>query len=1126
MAADQIASIRHHLRKVVSGPLAPGVADAELLERFARQGDEAAFELLVWRHERMVWGLCRRVLHDPVDADDAFQAAFLVLARKASAISRRDCVAAWLHRVAYRCALKLRAARARVPRTAEPADLAAVAAAAPGLTEAERRDLGQVLDEEIGRLPERHRAALVLCYLEGKTYQEAADQLGCPLGTLSARVKAARERLREALTARGVTLTTAALAAVLCEQAAHAGAAATLVAAALRAAGQAALPASRAGTLAEGVIRAMSTSKLKLGIAALLAVCVVGLAGAAAAHLFRRDRPPSESPPPSRAEGAPAWQPCAHLGGVVGSQRYMRFSPDSRTLLTVGETWQYQLWDTTTWERRGSYDPRPVFRNTSGLLVEPFSPDSRLLAVSGRVTDREKPGKARHQTVLLDATTLREVARLAGSGPFFAPEGASLVTWENDRVMVWDRRTFTKKHDLRAAAALRGLEMAFTRDGALLFGATMAGRGHLWDLKTGKERARLDGFQPAFAADGKTLLTHLPGGVVKLWGAVTGKERASLRPVEQGGAWGQFTRDGKHVLTTNAWFLLKPNGDPDIPQRNAPVRPHIKALDIRLWDVDGKEIARLSGDDKFGTYARLSPDGKLVGYLRLEPDETERRELVLWDVKANRERTVIRTNKGIHHFEFSPGGDMVLTRDPELAGLRVWDTAKGRRLPDLVTATSLADLHFAASGKLLCAMPGSIGKPVQGPADVMVFRLSDRPLPPPVRRGEPAKPAKPVELPALAKEAEGTRATPALADLEKESMADVQALMKKLEKAKTDAQREPLLAKHSQAEMKRAARAVQIAREAPRDPAALKAMEFVLHRTAGAEEGEVGKVREAALALFRKEFLKSPGLSNVLFFLAAQHTDSADDLLEAIAEGNPDRTVQGRAAARLASELAEKADMARLLRAMPAILKHPLVKDKAKTLIQLARADADALSRRAEKWWGRVKERYADVRTYEGTDKRLGAEAEQGLFALRYLAVGKAAPDIEGADLDGKKFKLSDYKGKVVVLIFCGHWCGPCRQMNPHKQKLVERHARKPFALLEVNSDEDREAVKRTMRKEKLTWRCWFDGGREGPIATRWHVQRWPTILVLDAKGVIRYKELRDDLLDQAVETLLAETTR
>jgi peroxiredoxin len=170
-----------------------------------------------------------------------------------------------------------------------------------------------------------------------------------------------------------------------------------------------------------------------------------------------------------------------------------------------------------------------------------------------------------------------------------------------------------------------------------------------------------------------------------------------------------------------------------------------------------------------------------------------------------------------------------------------------------------------------------------------------------------------------------------------------------------------------------------------------------------------------------------------------------------------------------------------------------------------------------------VKEKYADVAESEAEPGTLGDAAERGLFALRNLGLGKTAPDIEGEDLDGERFKLSDYRGRVVVPIFCGRWCGPCREMDPHKQRLVERLHDRPFALLEVNSDEDREAVRRAMRKEKLTWHCWFDGGREGPISRRWNVHLWPTVYVLDARGTIRYKDLREQPLEEAVTRLLEE---
>jgi thiol-disulfide isomerase/thioredoxin len=226
----------------------------------------------------------------------------------------------------------------------------------------------------------------------------------------------------------------------------------------------------------------------------------------------------------------------------------------------------------------------------------------------------------------------------------------------------------------------------------------------------------------------------------------------------------------------------------------------------------------------------------------------------------------------------------------------------------------------------------------------------------------------------------------------------------------------------------------------------------------------------------------------------------------------------------LADALAEKAEIARLIRALPELLDDPELASRKNRLMQFQKSDPDAVARSAEKWYCKVRDQYADVPTYEGSKKTLGESAESGLFALHNLTLGEVAPDIEGEDLDGKQFRLTDYRGKVVVLIFSGHWCGPCRQMNPQKQQLVERYSGKPFVLLEVNSDEDREAVKRIMRKEKLTWHCWFDGGHEGLIDRRWGVHSWPTIFLLDGKGVIRYKELRVPMLDRVVDRLLKET--
>ncbi|MBN9123075.1 MAG: sigma-70 family RNA polymerase sigma factor, partial [Planctomycetes bacterium] len=253
-------------------------ADADLLARFAGTGDAAAFELLVRRHAPMVLAVCRRVLTDANDADDAFQATFLVLARKAGSVARREALAAWLHRVACRAALRVRADRARRTAREEPgAEHVPAPPVDPGLRELER-----VLDEEVAKLPERHRTAFVLCCLEGKTGEEAARLLGCPPGTLSSRLTRARERLRARLTHRGFApaLAAAALAAVAEEAAASALPAliaSTLLAAPDFAPGRGSgAPSTRPAAVAEGVIRTMTANKLKtlslFFAAALLAV--------------------------------------------------------------------------------------------------------------------------------------------------------------------------------------------------------------------------------------------------------------------------------------------------------------------------------------------------------------------------------------------------------------------------------------------------------------------------------------------------------------------------------------------------------------------------------------------------------------------------------------------------------------------------------------------------------------------------------------------------------------------------------------------------------------------------------------------------------------------------------------
>jgi thiol-disulfide isomerase/thioredoxin len=138
--------------------------------------------------------------------------------------------------------------------------------------------------------------------------------------------------------------------------------------------------------------------------------------------------------------------------------------------------------------------------------------------------------------------------------------------------------------------------------------------------------------------------------------------------------------------------------------------------------------------------------------------------------------------------------------------------------------------------------------------------------------------------------------------------------------------------------------------------------------------------------------------------------------------------------------------------------------------------------------------------------------------------IGMPAPEIDGEDFDGQRLRLSEHRGKVVVVVFWASWCPPCRAMIPHERELVEKHRGKPFALLSVNNDEDHDEARAVMMKQHMTWPNWKTSGTGDPICRNWHVKNWPTIYVLDANGIIRYTNVRGKQLENAVDTLLAES--
>jgi RNA polymerase sigma factor (sigma-70 family) len=294
-----------------------GLSEKQLLDRFIVDRDETAFEALVERHGPMVLAVCRQLLRDPHDVDDAFQATFMVLLRRAASLRQADLLGNWLYGVAYRVALKARSAdyqrRKRFALASDPAGLSTTAqavatadSASEALMKAEEQPM---LHQEINLLPSKYRAPIVMCYLEGLTHDEAALKLGWPVGTVKGRLARARELLRSRLDRRGLGASSALLLTPLFNAVPRVLVPPALVHSTLRtarailsAAGEPLTTASAVSPtislLTEGVVQAMIASHLKsLALAGLVAAGVIATSGTVVAYQFAEKRPESNTPP-------------------------------------------------------------------------------------------------------------------------------------------------------------------------------------------------------------------------------------------------------------------------------------------------------------------------------------------------------------------------------------------------------------------------------------------------------------------------------------------------------------------------------------------------------------------------------------------------------------------------------------------------------------------------------------------------------------------------------------------------------------------------------------------------------------------------------------------------------------
>jgi RNA polymerase sigma factor (sigma-70 family) len=603
MATGQL-DLLQHLRRVVLPRDGGGRTDGDLLGDYLDQRDEAAFAALVRRHGPMVLAVCHRVLGNAHDAEDAFQASFLVLARRAASLGNREKVGNWLYGVAYRTALEARARTARRRcREKQGGDMIVrKAVRAESLVE-----LRAALDEELSRLPEMYRTAIVLCELEGKTVKEAARQLGLPQGTLASRLSRGRVMLAGRLSRRGLALGGAALAAALPVVAAPVRVPVPLEVSLLDAAAPAGPVPAGVADLTERMVRTMLLRELKV-VPALLLVAVLltfgvlthGTHGAAQAGGGR----PGGPTPTARTGDAKArqhWKELVKIGCPPSGA--VAFLGVGKTLASSGGG-GVTLWDLDKQQERATLE-----RDVAGTFGMAVAPGGKTLAAGDVFGGDDMEGGS---VTLWDVATGKELASLPGhKGTIncvaFSPDGKTLASVDEEKsVRLWDVLTKNERAVARGAHVGRVNAVAFSPDGKTVATAGENNKIKLWDAVELKPLATLEGHAAgvravAFARDGKTLAAGGANETVELWDVATRKVRLRLKGQTGRADSVAFTPDGKTLAATS--FEKGQDGK-------------ITAL-VRIWDAaTGEERAVLRADMGIPVALAFSPDGRrlaLVG---------------------------------------------------------------------------------------------------------------------------------------------------------------------------------------------------------------------------------------------------------------------------------------------------------------------------------------------------------------------------------------------------------------------------------------------------------------------------------------------------------------------------------
>jgi RNA polymerase sigma factor (sigma-70 family) len=741
-----------------SAAAAADVPDRDLLSGYLLQRDQAAFAALLHRHGSMVYGVCRRVLGDGPDAEDAFQAVFFVLARNAASVRKRDALSGWLYGVAHRIAVRAKSQRLRRREREAQSEPGRPPDPAAELT---WRELRAGLDEEIARLPERFRGPVVLCCVEGATQGEAAARFGWSKGTLRRRLDRGVALLRARLTGRGLTLPAGLLLAALIHRKADAAPAAvverTLHAARLIRSGAAAAAASaRVAALAHEGVSSMTAFQLKIGILFILAVGVVAGAGLYARQAAQapppvaaadKPAPPAAgAPPQAKAPDAPADDAKADddappAGAVVqmGSRRLchptgiiaLAYSSDGKMVASLGMDRSLRLWSTTDGRQRGSYQVE------DGQPGNPGAPPGGRQAIGNLGAPIVGPFPAGQSTPVL----------------VFSPEDSLLAIGDTEGgVRVWDLKAGKEKAHLNPGEGKSISDFAFAPNGKQAASAGADGAIRIWDPAEGKDLKSLMGHEGpvtavAYSPDGKQLLSGGDDQTIRLWKVESGEEVRQLTGCRNAVSSVAFSADGKRAAVSGADDSVRvfDLATGDIVRRFRGTAEFLRfsadgktlaaggpEQGVHLWDVDsGKELRQVDVRPEEIQAVALGPDGKALAAAGQGPAAAlpaaglgqaaalDRGgpapfaggggRINLLDLSTGRDLCPTTGHRGgVGALAWSPDGKLLATGGADRR-IVLWD-AEGKQVRELIGHSgSVASLVFSPDGKTLASASNDPG---------------------------------------------------------------------------------------------------------------------------------------------------------------------------------------------------------------------------------------------------------------------------------------------------------------------------------------------------------------------------------------------------------------------------------